>query len=134
MRQWIVLFVLMDAIILIVAVWWIRNRRDRMTRLPTGPSLDRVTRFARDAEPRIREYMDAHYRGDRGELSRVLPGLATRLEHEAGLAGLDLGREAFEAIIARALAAQGIARERDVHRAFEDARSLESRKPAGPAD
>lgn len=123
MRQWVVLFLLMDILVLVVVLWWIRTRRHGRAKVSPSANLAQLANFARDVEPQVREYMAAFYGGDPSTLSQVLPGLASRVESQARVAGLDLGREALEAIIARTLAAQRIAKEREVHRAFEDGRA-----------
>jgi hypothetical protein len=123
MLGWILLFFIIDTIVVLVVVWWFMNRRRQLVQQLHGPSLEQVTGFARDVEPQIREYMAANYAGDPATLAQVLPALASRLETQARASGLELGRETIEAIVAKTIAGQRVAREREVHRAFEDARA-----------
>lgn len=122
MRQWILFFIVMDTIIVAVVIWWLTTRRLARTRMEPGPSLDQMSRFTDEIAPQVREYMAAAYDGDAGSLPHVLPGLVSRVESRARAAGIVLGRETLEALIARTLGAHRIARERDVQRAFQDLR------------
>jgi len=123
MQQWILFFVVMDAIIVAVVFWWITTKRQHRETMKPGPNLDQMTRFAGEIAPHVRDYMAATFDGNPDSLPGVLTGLRARIESRARAAGLDLGGETIEALIARSLADSNIARERDVHRAFQDIRS-----------
>jgi len=124
MQQWILFFIVMDAIIVAIVIWWLTTRRLARARMVPGPTLEALARFTAEIEPQVREYMAATYDGDPGTLPRALPGLVERVASRARAAGIDLGRETLEAVIARALGTLRIARERDVQRAFQDMRGV----------
>lgn len=121
MSAWILLFVALDLIVVLVAVWFVVVHRRRRPG-ENGSGSGDIRRFSESVHDQIGAYVRARYAGDPETLAPVLPELMARIRSQAHAAGLELRRDVLEALITRAIVAQGIARQRDVVRAFEDLR------------